>query len=61
MRPLPVSLAKLGAKFRWPDPNPDGTFTLPRDTAGAFSALLFGLVSYVTTQYARCSETKTTP
>ncbi len=65
MTPLPAALAKLAREFRWPEADkkgdPNSTFTLTAPVAAAFSALLFGLISHLVAEYARCAETKAPP
>jgi hypothetical protein len=53
MDPIP----ELISAFDWPDPNPDGTTTLPTRTTIKILDLLF----YVETQYAKCAAAGKTP
>ena len=41
----------------WPDPNPDGTYTVTLATARSLLQLLGTLNVYIQTQYARCEVT----
>lgn len=49
MSPLPKALAEMAAK------------QIKAPTAARANALIIGLVSYVSTQYARCQESKPRP
>jgi hypothetical protein len=54
MEPLGAEVSGLAGAIAWPDPNDDGTTTLPADTLRQVRALINALTSYLEAQLERC-------